>query len=117
MPKPTADEVVTRVKHKRNYIQFGGALPGNDLRYAGQNAQYMRISGVSVSEYGTIDPINVPDLPASTITFLEKHGSVPRQLQRMGCFNVYEYTGACKDLSDVIGGWDDYILVYSSGIL
>ena len=96
MPKPTADEVVTRVKHKRNYIQFGGALPGNDLRYAGQNAQYMRISGVNVSEYGTIDPINVPDpndndayrlvgrklnvpdLPASTITFLEKHGKIGR---------------------------------------
>lgn len=135
MPKPTADEVVTRVKHKRNFIQFGGALPGNDLRYAGQNAQYMRISGVNLSEYGTIDPINVPDpndndayrlvgrklnvpdLPASTITFLEKHGTIPRQLQRMGCFNIYEYTGACKDLSDVINGWDDYVLVYSTGIV
>lgn len=133
--KPTADEIITRVKHKRNFIQWGGPGPTNPLSYAGQNAQYMRIGGVTVPEFGTIDPIyvpdpmdddayrlvgrklNVPDLEAATITFLEKHGSLPRQLQRMGCFNVYEYTGACADLSDPISGWDDYILVYSTAIV
>lgn len=135
MPQPVSNEIITRVKNKRNYIQFGGALPNNVLQYAGQDAQYMRVSGVSVPEYGTIDPIYVPspsdndayklvgrklgtpDLPEATITFLENHGNIPRQLARMGCFNIYEYTGACKDLSDVISGWDAYVLIYANGIV
>lgn len=135
MPKPTADEIITRVKHKRHYIQFGGPLPGNEMRFAGKNAQYMTMNGVSLPELGTIDPIyvpspiddnafrlvgrklNTPDLPSGTLTLLEKHGSLPRQLQHFGCFNLYEYTGACSDLSDVVAGWSDYVLIYSGAIV
>lgn len=135
MPRFTADEIVTKVKHKRSYLQFNGPLPNQSLLYAGQDANALVISGVSVPDFGPIDPIyipsptdsdayklvgrkiNTPDLPEATITFLEKHGSIPRQLQKIGCFNVYEYTGACKDLSDYVSGWDDYILIYSLGMV
>lgn len=135
MPKPGADEIITRVKHKRNYIQFGGPLPQNEMRFAGKNSQYMTITGVGLPELGTIDPIyvpsptddnsyrlvgrklNTPDLPSATLTMLEKHGNLPRQLQRFGCFNLYEYTGACSDLSDVVAGWSDYVLIYSWAIV
>lgn len=135
MPKPLADEVITRVKHIRHFIQLGGAYPVNALAYQGQNAQHMIVTGVTVPELGTIDPIYVPDpadndayrlvgrkintpeLPAATITMLEKHGNLPRQLQKYPCFNLYQYTGACKNLSDWVSGWDDYVLIYSGGIL
>lgn len=135
MPKPTADEVITQ-KHKRNFIQFGGAGPRNTVRYAGQDAQYISIDGVSVPESGGIDPIFVPDprrqglyklvgrsitppdLASATVMMLEKHGSIPRQLQKIGCvFNLYEPTGKCKDLSDFTRGWSDYVLVYSGALV
>lgn len=129
-----ADELV-KVQQKRNYIQFGGAFPGNALLYAGQGAQYLFVDSADLSETGNIDPIWVPDpnvpgkyrlagrkyapsaLPKATITMLEKHGAIPRQLQRIGCqFNLYEATGACNDLSDILAGWTDYVLIYSGAI-
>jgi len=60
MPKPNSDEIITQ-KHKRNFIQFGGAGPENVVKYAGQDAQYIAIDGVSLPESGGIDPIFVPD--------------------------------------------------------
>lgn len=129
-----ADELV-KVQQKRNYIQFGGAFPVNPLAYAGQGAQYLFVDSADLSETGNIDPIWVPDpnvpgkyrlagrkyapaaLPKATITFLEKHAAIPRQLQRIGCqFNLYEATGACNDLSDITAGWTDYVLIYSGAI-
>jgi hypothetical protein len=125
------DEIITQ-KHKRNFIQFGGAQPGNPVQYAGQDAQYMFLDGVSAPESGGVDPVFVPDprkagryklvarsitapdLPNATLLMLEKHGSLPRQLQRIGCaFNLYELSGQCKDLSDFLAGWSDYVLIYS----
>jgi len=135
MPTITQDEVITN-KHKRNYIQFGGARPGNVARYAGQDAQYLAIEGVSLHETGGIDPVwvpdphrigsyrmvarklSAPDLASATLKMLEKHGSIPRQLQRIGCqFNLYEATGQCADLSDFLGGWTDYVLIYSGALV
>lgn len=135
MPKPNADEIITQ-KHKRNFIQFGGAGPENVVRYAGQDAQYIAIDGVSLPESGGIDPIWVPDprrqgayklvgrsitppdLASATVMMLEKHGAIPRQLQKIGClFNLYEPTGKCKDLSDFTRGWSDYVLVYSGALV
>jgi hypothetical protein len=129
-----AEELV-KVQQKRNYIQFGGAFPTNGLLYAGQGAQYLFVDSADLSETGNIDPIWVPDpnvpgkyrlagrkyapaaLPKATITFLEKHAAIPRQLQRIGCnFNLYEATGACNDLSDITAGWTDYVLIYSGAI-
>jgi hypothetical protein len=135
MPNITADEIVT-LRHKRHFIQFGGAKPNNPVRYGGQDAQYMVVEGVSNPEIGGVDPIFVhdprrqglyrlvgrsisaPDLPQATLLLREKHGSIPRQLTKIGCkFNLYEPTGACGDLSDFLGGWVDYVLIYSGALV
>lgn len=135
MPNLDANEVVT-YKHHRNYIQIGGARPNNVVRYAGQETQYLSIDGVGLPETGGIDPIWVPDpnvigryrlvgrkqtppaLASAALHLTEKHGSIPRQLTRIGCaFNLYEATGNCADLSDFLGGWTDYVLVYSGAIV
>ena len=134
MPNILANDVVT-YKHKRNFIQFGGPRPNNVLQFAGQDSQYLVMEGVGAPESGGIDPIYVPgsipgkyklvgrkispaDLMSASLKMLEKHGSIPRQLQRIGCaFNLYEVTGDCADLSDFLGGWTDYVLVYSLAIV
>lgn len=135
MPAPNADEIIT-YKHKRNFIQFGGPGPTHTTLYAGQDAQYMSIEGVSDPESGGIDPIWVPDpvrigsyrlvgrsvsppdLASASLMLREKHGAIPRQLQKIGCaFNLYEPTGKCKDLSDFLRGWSDYVLVYSQALV
>lgn len=128
-------EELVRTTQKRNYIQFGGAFPTNPLLYGGLGAQYLFVDSADLSETGGVDPIWVPDpftqgkyrlagrrfspaaLPRASITMLEKHASIPRQLQRIGCpFNLYEATGACNDLSDFNAGWTDYVLIYSGAI-
>lgn len=130
-----ADEIITQ-KHKRAFIQFGGAAPTNPIQYYGQDAQYMSIEGVTVPEVGGVDPIHVhdpnnigryklvgrsetpPDLATATLIMYEKHGAIPRQLYKQGCtFNLYEPTGLCQDLSDFINGWSDYVLIYSAAIV
>lgn len=135
MPNLTADEVVTQ-KHKRLFIQFGGPYPGNAVRYYGQDAQYMSVEGVSIPGSGGIDPvwvhdpnqigkyrligrtITAPELASATIIMREKHGAIPRQLIDETCpFNLYEPTGKCKDLSDFLKGWSDYVLIYSSALV
>ena len=135
MPNLTADEVITN-KHKRVFIQFGGPYPGNVTKYYGQDAQYMAIEGVSIPASGGVDAIwthdpnqigryrlvgrtiSAPDLASATIIMREKHGAIPRQLLTESCpFNVYEPTGKCKDLSDFLAGWSDYVLVYSSALV
>lgn len=132
MPNLTADEIVTN-KHKRLFIQFGGPYPGNVVKFYGQDAQYMSVEGVGLPGNGTTDPIYVhsptqigkrrlvgrsttePEIPSATIIMRERHGSIPRQLVGETCpFNMYEVTGKCKDLSDFLKGWDDYVLIYSS---
>lgn len=132
MGKPTADEVITQ-KHKRIYVQHGGAQPGNAVRYGGVDGQYMSISGLT-KDYGETEAIRVPDphhigrfrnvaraanpgdLPSATVAFLEKHGAVPLAFRDTTCpINFYEATGRCKDLSDFVGGWESYVLVYSGG--
>lgn len=134
MVKLTADLVGT-YKHHRLFMQMGGARPGNVVRYQGQDAQYMALDGVSAPESGGIDPIWVqdprrpgkyklvgrsitpPDLDEATLVLYEKHGSIPWQLLRTGCpFSVYEVVGKCKDLSDFVQGWSDYVLIYSEGL-
>jgi hypothetical protein len=131
MPNQNADEIVTQ-KHVRSFIQLGGAKPFNQPRFAGQDAQYMTITGVGLPEAGKIDPIWVADpvrqgkyrlvgqkispgdLAKATLTLYEKHGAIPRALGSNGCqFNMYDVVGACRDLSDFLGGWTDYVLIYS----
>jgi hypothetical protein len=135
MPNLIADEIITQ-KHKRLFIQYGGAKPTNETKYYGQDAQYMSVEGVSLPESGGIDPIWVhdpsrigkyrligrtitaPDLANATLLMREKHGVIPRQLLTESCpFNLYEPTGKCKDLSDFLQGWSDYVLVYSGALV
>lgn len=127
-----ADEILTQ-KHKRNFIQYGGARPNNPAKYAGQDAQYMFLDGVTAPESGGIDPVFVPDprragkyklvgrsitapdLASATLVMLEKHGALPRQLQQQTCpMTIYELSGQCSDLADFLRGWTDYVLVYSN---
>lgn len=131
----TADEIIT-LKHKRNYIQFGGPRPNNSVGFSGQDAQYFTIDAFSLPETGNIDPLWVPDpvrigkyrlvgrkvtappLPTSQIKMRERHGTLPRQLSVIGCqLNLYENTGVCNDLSNYTQGWSDYVLIYSNGIV
>lgn len=134
MPKLTADEVITQL-HKRAFIQYGGPRPNNPVLFAGQDGQYMTITGVTNPEAGGFDPIwaadpsnakryrligrkmTAPDLAAATITFYEKHGMLPRQLLKSCTFSAYEVTGTCQDLSDLYNGVTDYLLVYSMGVI
>lgn len=132
MPKLSADEVVTQ-QHKRAYIQWGGPRPNNPVAFAGQDGQYMTITGVNQSESGAFDPIwapdssnakrykligtkaGVPDISSATLMFFEKHGMLPRQLFKQCPFTAYEVTGTCQDLSDLYNGVTDYLLIYSMG--
>lgn len=130
MPKLTADEVGTQ-QNKRAYIQWGGPRPNNPVTFAGQDGQYMEITGVGLPELGTISPIwapdpantkryrligrmaSAPDLPSATLKFYEKHGVLPRQLFKQCPFSAYEVAGTCQDLSDLYNGVTDYLLIYS----
>ena len=113
MPKLTADEVVTQ-QHKRAFLQWGGPRPNNPVTFAGQDGQYMSITGVSAArgwrvrsdQWARIRPIpnasrasgawlSAPDLPSATMTFYEKHGYLPRQLFKNCPFTAYEVTGTC----------------------
>lgn len=134
MPSYNEDLVITN-KHKRAFIQIGGARPNNPVRYAGVSANAMVIEGVTVPESGGVDPIRIPDphkiggyklvgrkitpadLATATLKILENHNTIPRQLFKAGCpFNFYEATGKCRDLSDFLRGWESYVLVYSAGL-
>lgn len=125
-----ADEVVTQ-GHVRSFIQLGGPRPSNPLQYYGVDFQYMFLSGATVP-YGDINPINVPDpfrtkgyrqigqsrdapdLPEAQLMLYQKHGIVPRELGRQNCqHNLYLVAGYCRDLSDPVSGWQDYVQVYS----
>src|SRR3990172_80776 len=131
MPKITPDEVTTQ-QHRRIFRQPGGPLPSNPVTYAGQDAQYMILTGVSRPVRGGIDPIRVPDpkrrkayknvgrkvsapdYPTATLTVLEKHGSLPFQLGDLFCAqNLYLPVGACEDPSDFLNGWSDFVEVVS----
>lgn len=136
MPDLTADEIIQN-RHVRTFMQFGGPQPGNPVSYYGQDAQYLVVEGVSIPDgNGSIEPVwhadprvvgqyrlvgrqfSPPDLAEASLVFRERHGAVPRQLQKMGCrFNVYQPAGTCADLSDWNGGWSDYVLILSGGVV
>lgn len=123
-------------RHVRTFIQFGGPSLGNVVKYAGKDAQLLAIEGVKVPEIGAVEPmfvhspdqrgqyslvgrkISPPNLSDATLKVLEKHGPIPFQLAKKGCaFNLYQPVGKCKDPSDFLYGWDDYVLVYSGALI
>lgn len=136
MPHILVDEIVSQ-KHIRDYIQWGGPQPTNPVAFAGQDAQYMKLEGVKIPDgQGKIEPVwmpdprriggyrlaarklSAPDLAEATLILTEKHGALPRQLLDIKCpFNIYETVGSCKDLSDYLSGWTDYVMVYSGALV
>lgn len=129
-------DIVIKQSHKRNFIQFGGALPNARPQYAGQDSQYISMRGLTLHDSGAITPIWRPDLrvpgayklvgrsrvaPAlNTVTMVlsENHSSLPFQLFRQDCaFTVYEPTGVCRDITDLNNGWSDYVFVYGGGLV
>ena len=131
MPKPT-QEVVATQQHRRTFLQLGGPSPTNPVIYAGQDAQYMIMDGVTRPILGGIESLRVPDptrlkqfkivarkasppdLPTATLRLLENHGILPWQLGEIKCpFNVYMPVGMCNDLSDFLAGWTDWVEIYS----
>lgn len=135
MPKMTSDQIIKQ-GHKRLFLQWGGPKPNNVLTYAGQDGQNARMTGVTHPVRGGVTPLRVPDpsrqgkykivgrseaapdFDTATLTLLERHGSIPRLLGREQCpVNVYEPTGTCKDLSDFLAGWSDYVTIYSQGLI
>lgn len=131
----TADQIVTN-KHKRIFRQPGGARPNNSVQYSGVESQYLSITGVSNPVSGGISPIRVPhptrigqyqqvgrsvepaDFATATVEVMERHGSIPFTLADLSCpQNYYIPTGKCKDLSDFLRGWSDYIEVYSGALV
>lgn len=134
MSVPTSNEI-RMTRHVRHYLQFNGAMPVNAPQFYGQDSQYMVLDSASLPEFGTIAPVYVPNprmtdgrydliaktiaapgsLPKATLTLLERHGAVPRQLSRLGMCNIYEYIGLAKDVSDFMNGADDGCIIYSGG--
>lgn len=131
---PTANEILTS-RHVRHYLQFGGGRPTNKPLYYGSDAQYMIVDTITVPQVGTVAPLYVPDprqigfykllartiaaptaLPKATLTLREKHGAIPRQLQRVPLLSIYENDGVCVDPSNFLNGWSDGVIIYSFGI-
>lgn len=134
MPNLNADEIILH-RHKRNWLQKGGALPVNPVQFAGKQGQYMKIEGVSIPR-SSVDPIymhdpdlpgrfrlvnrsiTAPDLPEASLVFTERHGAIPAAIAGYSCpFNAYEVSGVCRRLDDFLRGWSDYVLVYSGAIV
>lgn len=134
MAKPGADKIITQ-KHRRAFSQRGGPGPQYPMRYAGAGETYMSFEDdTNPPGRGSIDPIftpgvnkrgkydrigssvSAPDIPSATISFLEKHGGIPWVDFDLSCYNnFYESVGKCKDPTDFVNGWSDFVKVYSYG--
>jgi hypothetical protein len=130
---PIGNEVNTQ-KNLRAWVQFAGPGPTSQPLYSGQDMSYVRIEGVTIPQLGGIDPLYIhdpqyigryknvaimispPDLPSATMVLNEKRGGIPRQLGYIGCtFSMYELVGQCASLSDFLGGWTEYVMIYPDG--
>lgn len=123
MPKPGADEIVTRGK-RRIFRQPGGPGADHRVRYSGKSDQYLAITGLERAINGSRDPINVPDpdnyqsyitaatsvgapdLSTFSLEVLEKLGTIPFPMGSLLCPNTfYVNSGRCDDPSDFRRGW------------
>jgi len=133
MPKQGTNEINTQ-QFSRNFFQQGAARPGNAVRYAGLDTEYMIITGLTVSDKGSVDiqyapdPVRPgalrrvatthgqPDPSEATLQLTEKHGKIPWFHYQQYCpFNVYQFAGTqCVDLTDTANGWDNYVRILSN---
>lgn len=131
---PNADEIVQQ-RHIRAFSQRGGAKPGNIMRYAGPDEQYMMFGDVANPRRGSITPIREhdsftrnayrligrsqasPDLQTVTATFKRKHGGVTWVVDDLTCpNNFYELAGDCGQPDSFLYGWSDFVAIYSNAV-
>lgn len=130
MPRPT-DAEVTKTQNRRLFLQLGGPFPGNPVAFAGLEAQYMILQGVTrplraIEPIRVYDPrraerfkvvgrkVSAPDFATATLRILENKGTLPFQLGNLDCpFNLYMPVGKCEDLSDFHGGPESIVEIVS----
>jgi hypothetical protein len=123
MTQTQSNETLTQ-NFIRAFTQRGGPSPGNIVRFAGMDEQYLMVGDISRPDRGSINPIQVndprtrglfkrtgiaidaPDMPTASLTFKQRFGGVPWHKFRLNCpLNVYEAEGLCGDPADPINGW------------
>jgi photosystem II stability/assembly factor-like uncharacterized protein len=129
-----ADEIISQ-KHLRAWTQRGGPKPGNPVRYAGKNDEYLSIDSGDNPVRGGITPayvhdpqrrnayrligssVDTPDLPSASVTFRQKHGALSWVRGDLSCpVNFYELAGTCTRPDSFLTGWSDMITIYSQGL-
>ena len=128
---PSADEVSMQ-RQLRAWTQRGGPRPGNRMRYAGADEQYIMFGDISDPIRGGIDPIRnwdpytrdrfrqigismkPPNLSSGKISFKRRHGGISWLAGDLTCpNNYYELAGQCEKPDDFGLGWSDFLTVYS----
>jgi hypothetical protein len=131
---PGGNELVT-LKHRRAFVQSGGAGPENTPQYAGQAGPYLRITSVNRERLGGVDGvfnhdpnrvgayipvgtlIKTPNLHSFTVEFRIRKGGIPFSDLDFSCpTTFYVVSGECRNLSAFDSGWVDMVKVLPSGI-
>jgi hypothetical protein len=135
MPIDLSADQVRTMQMVRFFQQVGGAAPGNIAYLLGSDdAQIGYITGGSIPQSGSVDPIWSPDpanpreyvlrgrtkaapgLPTWTVEYAEYHQAIARQLTRLRCaVTFYEVAGRCERLDDLNRGWNQ-LLIRAGGI-
>lgn len=132
MPRQTTDMVLTQKNH-RTFLQIGGAGPENTLQYVGQSGTYMILGDIDSPIRGGVSKVNfynssqygggfktigiteeAADFGSVSLTLMDPHGRIPWFHQDNICpFTVYDLAGTCKDPSNFLRGWSDYLRIVS----
>lgn len=135
MPIDLSADQVRTMQVVRFFQQVGGAAPGNVAYLLGtDDAQIGYITGGTIPQSGSIDPIWSPDpatprqyvlrgrskappsLPTWTVDYHEFHQAIARQLTALRCpITYYEVAGRCERLDDLNRGWQQ-LLIRANGI-
>lgn len=135
MPIDLSADQVRTMQVVRFFHQVGGAAPANVAYLLGtDDAQIGYITGGTIPQSGSVDPIWSPDpanprqyvlrgrqrgapsLPTWTVDYHEFHGAIARQLKQQRCpVTFYEVAGKCERLDDLNQGWSQ-LLIRANGI-
>jgi hypothetical protein len=135
MPIDLSADQVRTMQIVRFFQQVGGAAPLNTAYPLGtDDAQIGYITGGTIPQSGSIDPIWSPDpanprqyvlrgrqraapgLPTWTVDYHEFHQALARQLKQQRCpITFYEVAGKCERLDDLNRGWNQ-LLIRANGI-
>jgi hypothetical protein len=124
MTVPQSNENITQ-GNIRAFIQRGGPGPNNEVRFYGDEEQYLMVGDISAPDRGGVNAINIqdphrydswlqtgyttdpPDITSASLTFRQKRGGPPWFRFKLNCpINVYEVVGWCNNPSDIINGWN-----------